>query len=427
MPTSQRTVLASLLILGFATSCSSGGTNGSSVSGALPAATSMQMQAPATVHTPDPIAITPAIVSLPSVGSTATITVSETGYTGAFTESGTCGKTASANPTSGNGPSLAVTLTAIEEGSCMLYFADTLKHKNHVSIVVGVTGFDVPSLQSHPSSIAVGSDGALWFTENARSKIGRITTAGAFTEYTLLNPNHYLPNAIAAGPDGALWFTCSGQTSKQLAIGRITTAGAITTYPVVGSTNLPGSIASGFDGAMWFTEANTNVGRITTAGAITEYPVAQTNMGGIVAGPDGAMWFTGTNSIGRITTGGVATSYAVANMDYGTGITLGADGALWYTNATGENIGRITTAGTITEYPLSGDIATPVSITPGHSGALWFTELTGDAVGEITLKGVITRTQLFVKQGDPSSIAAGPDNGFWFTQPYLNKIGRLQP
>jgi hypothetical protein len=45
----------------------------------------------------------------------------------------------------------------------------------------------------------VGPDGALWFAEQYGNKIGRVTTAGAFTEY----PLRRLPNR-ALLPRGAL-------------------------------------------------------------------------------------------------------------------------------------------------------------------------------------------------------------------------------
>ena len=67
-------------------------------------------------------------------------------------------------------------------------------------------------------------------------KIGRITTAGDITEFSLPN-DASRPYGIAAGPDGNLWFT-EGYYQQYLAersasrIGRITTAGVITEYPL---------------------------------------------------------------------------------------------------------------------------------------------------------------------------------------------------
>jgi virginiamycin B lyase len=64
----------------------------------------------------------------------------------------------------------------------------------------------------------VGPDGALWFTEHAGDKIGRMTLSGVMTEYKVPTPSSE-PMVIEPGPDGALWFT-EFNSNK---IGRITT------------------------------------------------------------------------------------------------------------------------------------------------------------------------------------------------------------
>lgn len=48
---------------------------------------------------------------------------------------------------------------------------------------VTITEFTIATGDSAPSGIAAGPDGALWFTENRGTKIGRITTAGIVTEF----------------------------------------------------------------------------------------------------------------------------------------------------------------------------------------------------------------------------------------------------
>jgi virginiamycin B lyase len=131
------------------------------------------------------------------------------------------------------------------------------------------TPYFVPTTTPAPfdTGIALGSDGALWFTENGAGQIGRCTTAGVITEYPLpdipgLTPGSHVlrqPVAIAAGVDGALWFTEQvGNT-----IGRITTGGSITEYPLPNSVSGPFDIVAGPDNAMWFTEQSGNrIGRI---------------------------------------------------------------------------------------------------------------------------------------------------------------------
>ena len=95
------------------------------------------------------------------------------------------------------------------------------------------------------------------------------------------------------GSDGALWFTESNVFLGK--IGRITTAGAITEFPTPTGSSEPTGIAAGPDGALWFMEVGgQKIGRMTTAGAFTEYPQQVVSLSGdaFTAGPDGAMWFS---------------------------------------------------------------------------------------------------------------------------------------
>jgi hypothetical protein len=185
-----------------------------------------------------------------------------------------------------------------------------------------ITEFPLPGSDSNPGGIAAGPDGNLWFTEFAARQIGRITTAGVITEFSINGPGCYdignsgacnsQPYRIAAAPDGNLWFTFS-DTNRigriTTLIGRITTAGIIRQFAIPSASGGPGGIAAGPDGNLWFTEhVPSQIGRITTAGVITEFPIPTSGSGAvdIAAAPDGNLWFTEhvTNQIGRITTTG---------------------------------------------------------------------------------------------------------------------------
>jgi virginiamycin B lyase len=286
---------------------------------------------------------------------------------------------------------------------------------------IAINAYSVPSGGS-PQGITVGPDGALWFAESSNS-IGRITTAGAISEYSVPSSNAG-PQGITVGPDGALWFTESFGNR----IGRITTAGVITEYPIPTANSSPNGIAAGLDGAVWFAESSGNkIGRITTAGAATEYlvPTANSAPWAITAGPDGALWFTeyNANKIGRITTSGAITEFTLP-LDGGAltvqpnAITAGPDGALWFTEFNNPNIVRITTAGAITEYPYpAGNRISPSGITTGPDGAVWFAD--GNSIGRITASGVFTFYPIPIISAEnyltTSGITAGPDGEIWFT------------
>jgi hypothetical protein len=181
----------------------------------------------------------------------------------------------------------------------------------------------------------------LWFAEAGGNQIGRIPTAGTFTEYPIPTASS-TPLFITVGPDGALWFTESASDK----IGRITTAGSFTEYPVPTASSQPEGITAGPDGALWFTEFNgSKVGRVTPTGTFTEYstPTASSEPFLITAAPDGALWFTESsgNNIGRITTAGLLNEYPAPTASSRLhGITTGPDGALWFTEGDGNNAAR---------------------------------------------------------------------------------------
>ena len=111
-----------------------------------------------------------------------------------------------------------------------------------------VTEFPITTAASYPVGITAGPDGNLWFTE------GSAATRSAGSPRPASSPSSPSPRptaglSIAAGPDGNLWFT---ETSGNK-IGRITTAGVITEFSVPTATAAL-DIAAGPDGNLWFTE-----------------------------------------------------------------------------------------------------------------------------------------------------------------------------
>jgi virginiamycin B lyase len=110
-------------------------------------------------------------------------------------------------------------------------------------------------------TIVAGSDGALWFASHDRNKntIGRITTDGAVTEFPIPVPvgaRAAVFTNLAVGSDGALWFGLVRDIRGQLwsmSVGRITTAGAISEFPLPSASDAFFGITAGPDGALWFT------------------------------------------------------------------------------------------------------------------------------------------------------------------------------
>jgi virginiamycin B lyase len=189
-------------------------------------------------------------------------------------------------------------LTQAKDGS--IWFSDPGDYE--VGHIVGshYKVFLAPTKYCSPYGITVGSDENVWVAEQCpleTGKLGRITPAGSWKEYTLPTKNEQ-PYGIAAGPDRNLWYT--GVSIN--AIGRATTGGKITEFSLSGigqHFGAPAFITVGNDHALWFTVQEANeIGRITTGGSATEYPIPSCGSqcsiepGGITAGVGRTVWFT---------------------------------------------------------------------------------------------------------------------------------------
>lgn len=155
-------------------------------------------------------------------------------------------------------------------------------------------------LDSRPTWMTIGPDGALWFTEPTWRSIGRVTEAGKTQSFDF--PREWgEPRRIAAGRDGALWFALT----NAYALGRITVEGEITTVEL---PYIAGIVAADSEGRIWFADlSGSEVGYLDRAGKVTPIalPKAPRKIRSMAEGPDGAMWFAdqAARAIGRITVG----------------------------------------------------------------------------------------------------------------------------
>jgi streptogramin lyase len=285
-----------------------------------------------------------------------------------------------------------------------------------------LTEYAVPA-GSHPFGITAGPDGNVWFTDASSGKAGKITPAGAISEYATDKDE---PVGITAGPDGNLWFVEHSVRN----VAHMTTAGALTVKTLTRTSTYNVGIASGPDGDLWFTESETGyIGRITTGDVVAgEYALPTGSKPyGITKGPDGNLWFTdyGTGKIGKITTAGTITEYTLPAGSKPYAIAAGPDGNLWFTDSGTSKIGKITTGGTITEYALPAS-STPYGITKGADGNVWFADSGTSKIGKITTSGVITETAL-PAGSQPYQITTGAEGNIWFTEYGTSKLGKLAP
>jgi virginiamycin B lyase len=299
--------------------------------------------------------------------------------------------------------------------------------------------YRLPTQGAQAGFVALGSDGAIWFTEFNEPKIGRIDPVGQMTEYPIPSGNDGVE--IAAGQSGTLWFTELQPTGgpSPTSIGSITTSGAIVEYPVpnAATAQLQG-IALGPDGNVWFVDDGNNIiGTITPAGVITSH--GGIHVGAfpydITPGPiaDNDLWFTEKNlgRVGKITVSGTVTEFSLKSSSVAPrGIVLGSDGNLWVAQSATFKIAKVTTGGTVTEYDNLGS-ELPYEVADGPDGNLWIA----------SPSGVLQQFVIASKQFDPSicipkgcphgsaypaNVATGSDGDLWFGAVYGGYIGVLE-
>ncbi len=283
--------------------------------------------------------------------------------------------------------------------------------------------YTIPTLNADATALTLGPDGNIWFVESGSDKIGMVTPLGAITEYPISNATGTdapvdlnspgapagvvaTPTSITVGADGSLWFT----ENSADAIGRLDpTTGAITQYPTPGLS--PNSIALGPDGAIWFTDNSyySTVDRLNADGTVAKYPLPEdfADPTGLIAGPDGALWFaeSGNNAIGEITTGGQVTEIPIqGNFSSPQALAFDSAGNIWVTGY-GGGLARITPQGltTIVSLHPPSDIST-TGIIKGPDGAIWFTDDTNNTLGRIdptTVTTIPTDNPLSI---DPSQV-----------------------
>ncbi len=345
-----------------------------------------------------------------------------------------------------SGPSTTATLT---------YNGGTLSSATVVAAATGVASvaatfaptptfyqFSIPVSTNRPQWIAAGSDGNMWFTENPGGAVARITPAGVVTEFTVPTANAQ-PQMIIGASDGNLWFTefsttPSPGTSK---IARVTTAGAFTEYSTLFAPPPPDNplgLVDRLDGNIWYVaNGSSRVGFQGISSGVageTSIPTANSGPFGISTAPDNNIYYTesAVDKIGRIAN--LFTTQSEISLTTGTvpeQIVRGPDGNLWFTeNGTG-NIGRLSPSSfSVTgEFPTLTPNSEPVGIVVGKDGALWFTENGLDRIGRVTTGGTMSEYTSPVTGLGLRGIAVAPDGSLWFCEPGtgLNpgRIGKL--
>jgi virginiamycin B lyase len=226
-----------------------------------------------------------------------------------------------------------------------------------------------------PLGLAVDRDGAAWYTDGPSRLISRMSPDGVVVSFALATPVVKLAR-LALAPDGAVWFA----EESAYSFTRLKD-GAFTRHAVQTPGMAPFGVAVDATGTVWGTLPRANrLVRISTSGEIIEFepPTRAAHLGDVAVAPDGAVWFLEmqANKIGRFA-GGQFVEFPVPTRSAGlTALAIAPDGAVWFTELRGQRLGRVRD-GVITEFPLPDTAARPFGIAVDGEGNVWYTNLGG--------------------------------------------------
>jgi len=286
---------------------------------------------------------------------------------------------------------------------------------------IPITEYPLNPGYTGPHDIIRGPDDNVWFTEVVSGAtnyaIARITPTGTITDFPV--PGGLA--RLAAGPDGNLWYTRYDIN----AVGKMTTAGTVTTYTLFSGNYSLDGITAGTDGNMWVVaSAQNQILRIATNGVVTGQfliPTANSNPTKIVTGTDGNLWFIeyGAKKIGRITLSGSITEFPVSLSDAMLeDITPVLNGNVWFAEARSSywlpgRYGYVTPAGMMTEFP--DNYAQPWWIVADSDGNLWGVDV---SKGDNTITRIVNGSVLPIANCHCfiAGITLGGDGKIWFSK-----------
>jgi virginiamycin B lyase len=278
-----------------------------------------------------------------------------------------------------------------------------------------------------PRFLAVGPEGAIWWTENGTEPgIGRITTAGV---RLVRIPDPDVPVGIARAGDGTMYWT------GEHGLGREPPGGAAEAVPRPGFSEGLGFTAAG--ALRWGESGGGTEAVLGFAGegwggaAVTVDSAAGAGkVSGIATGPGGRLWvaFPGRDELRLLDPAGLG-SATVVPLPPGSGPTRlarGPGGELWVTMFDAPAIDRIAADGTRTRFPLPPGSG-PLDIAAGPDSAIWFTEYGSNRVGRIGPGGSVSEYPIPTPAARPVGIVAGPDGALWIGESEAGMLGRIVP
>jgi virginiamycin B lyase len=302
---------------------------------------------------------------------------------------------------------------------------------------VTIREWTVPTKGAHPHDPAVGTDGALWFTEQLQNKIGRVDPAtGVFKEYPLKVEDSG-PHGLVADREGNIWFT--GNSAHY--IGKLDPkTGAVTEYEMPDAkAEDPHTAVFDANGILWFTvQVGNFVGRLDPRSGKIELktvPTANSHPYGIQIDSHGVPFFCefSTNKLASIDPKTMAIrEYGLPKEVRPRRIAIDSQDRVYFTDYERGHLGRLD--------PSSGDVklwnspagsgSNPYGMVITPDGMVWYSE---SGVQPNTLVRFDPKTEAFARATIPSgggtvrNMAATADGRVYLACSGVNKVAVVEP
>jgi len=281
---------------------------------------------------------------------------------------------------------------------------------------------------SVPSSIVVGFDGKVWFTELDANKIAAITPAGTIFEYDAPTGG-CAPYGLTLSPyDGRLWFACASKTK----IGVVGPGPALVDYTIPAYPS--GAIAAGPDGNLWFGTTDGYLRTLRVNGTQIDTQYLGNELLGATPGGDGSDWFTIPLSNllfhARLVLGGFDYGSVTAAGDVGAIAWCAESGTLWFVEKNAGKLGWFKPLDDVSIHDISlpgGAASNPLGIACAPDGSVWYTTVGDNKVGRLRPDRIhFQEFPVPTASSEPNALAVAPDGSIWFTEGDAAKIGHLE-
>lgn len=301
---------------------------------------------------------------------------------------------------------------------------------------VTIQEWDVPSKGGHPHDPAVGTDGALWFTEQMVNKIGRVDPkSGAMQEFPLKVENSG-PHGLVADSAGNIWFT--GNFAHY--IGKLDPkTGAVTEYKMPDAkAEDPHTAVFDSKGILWFTvQVGNFVGRLdpkTGKVELKTVPTTNSHPYGIAINSKGLPVFCefNSNKMASINPQTMEiTEYTLPEGARPRRMAIDANDRIYFTDFSEGHLGRLDMAtGAVKMWASPGGAkSAPYAIAITPDGMVWYSE---SGVKPNTIIQFNPRTEQFARANIPSgggtvrNMAATSDGRVYIACSGVNKVGVVE-